>query len=226
MGSITAFLPTFTAAQFADVIPFFIGTFVSMISIVDPLMAIPLFLSLTGDDTKEQKKQVAYDASLYTFGILMLFFVAGTLILNIFGISINALKIAGGLMILMSAFNMLEKKDRLLPEEQEEARTKEDVAFSPIAMPMLSGPGAIAVLIGLTADAHTLLHYLAIFLVLIIVAVLCYVCMILADTLTAKVGNTMLKAFTRIMGFILLCVGIQFIVNGVTPILEGIMHAI
>lgn len=223
MNTLASIFPQVFGNSFNDVTPFFIGTLVSMVSIVNPLMAIPIFVSLTSNESKAQRNEIARDASLYTFGILMLFFIAGTLILKMFGISIHALKIAGGLMILMSAFHMLEKKERLLPEEQEEARGKEDIAFSPLAMPMLSGPGAIAVLIGLTADASTLIHYIIIFVVLLIVCTLCYLSMRLSDTIAARVGKTLITAFTRIMGFILLCVGIQFIVNGITPILKSII---
>ena len=185
--------------QNSELIHFFTGTFVSIVSMVDPLMAIPVFITLTGDETTERRNEIAREASMNVFGILTLFFLAGTLILNIFGISINALKIAGGLMILMTASSMLEKKERLLSEEKEEARSREDIAFSPLAMPLLSGPGAIAVIIGLTVEAKDIAHYLIIFLVMVIVCYLCYLCMKLAEPITKKLGNTLLKAFSRII---------------------------
>lgn len=185
---------------------FFTGTFVSIFSIVDPLLAAPVFISLTAHDTPKERKVLAKKASLNTFGILVTFLVAGTLILGFFGISIPALRIAGGLMILASAYGMMNKKEkRLLPEEEREAEEREDISFSPLAMPLLAGPGAIAVIIGLTANAKDIYHILAIVLVIGIVSFLCYLTMVLSDKIVAKLGETLMKAFSRIMGFILLC---------------------
>jgi multiple antibiotic resistance protein len=148
------------------------------------------------------------------------FFIAGSLILKFFGISIEGLRIAGGLMIIGSAAEMLQKKERLLPAEQQESESKDDIAFSPLAMPILSGPGSIALIIGLTSDAKSFLHYFVILFVIVIVSFLCYVFLRLAHIISQKMGATTMMSFNRIMGFVLLCIGVQYIVNGVTPILK------
>lgn len=207
-----------------ELLLFFIGSFVSLFSIVDPLLAAPVFVSLTQHDTEEERKTLARRASFFVFWILLSFLLAGTLILGFFGISIDALRIAGGLMILGSAFSMLEKKNRLQPEEEKEAEEKEDIAFSPLAMPLLSGPGAIAVIIGMTTSAKSLAYYPVIFLVIVLVCLSCYWTLRVSGKIVARLGETMVKAFTRIMGFLLLCIGVQYIVNGITPILKGIFQ--
>ncbi|MEB3287654.1 MAG: MarC family NAAT transporter [Vampirovibrionales bacterium] len=198
---------------------FFVGTLVSLFSIVDPLMAVPTFVSVTAHDTPGQRISLARRTGFFVFCILIIFFISGSLILTFFGISIDALRIAGGLMILSSAYGMLNQKSRLAPEEQQEAGEKEDHAFSPLAMPLLSGPGAIAVIIGLTADAKTFWHQLCIIGVIALISYSCYLTLRLANKVVSNISKTTINAFTRIMGFILLCVGVQFIVNGVQPIL-------
>lgn len=206
-----------------DLFLFFIGSLVSLFSIVDPLLAAPVFVSLTHDHTEAERRNIAKRASVSVFWILVSFFIAGSLILSFFGISIDALRISGGLMILGSAYGMLEKKSRLQPEEAKEAEEKEDIAFSPIAMPLLSGPGAIAVIIGMTTDAKSWLYYPIIFLVILLVCISCYWTLCVSSKIVKRLGETMVKAFTRIMGFLLLCIGIQYIVNGIRPILTAIL---
>lgn len=205
----------------ADLLTFTVGSFVSLFSIVNPVMAAPIFVSLTESMTADEKRMLAKKATINVSMILLIFFLMGSFILNLFGISINALRIAGGLMILTSAFNMLNKKERLLPEEKEEAVDRDDMAFSPLAMPILSGPGAIAVIIGMTADVKVWLDYGVIIAIILLVAMMCYAVMRLADPIVNRCGRTMVKSFTRMMGFILLCVGVQMIASGVQAFLQA-----
>lgn len=199
---------------------FFIGSFISLFSIVDPMLAVPVFVSLTEKYTPSRRAQIANETSIYVLGILLSFFIAGHFILKFFGISIEGLRIAGGLMIIGAAIDMLQRKERLLPSEQEESEEKEDIAFSPLAMPILSGPGSIAVIIGMTTDAKSFLHYSAILVVILLVSFLCYIFLRLAHIISHKMGKTAMASFNRIMGFILLCIGVQYIVNGVMPLLK------
>lgn len=208
---------------------FFIGTFISLFSIVDPPMAAPLFVTLTDGLTPTERNQVARRASLFSFAILGIFFITGSLILNFFQISIDALRIAGGLMILSSAYGMLNKPETLDETEEKEARKKakkhDDIAFSPLAMPILSGPGAIAVIIGMTANAGgSISKYIVILLAIMAVCFSSYITMRISDTIMNRMGPTIVKSFTRIMGFILLCVGVQFMVNGISPLLSIALH--
>ena len=199
---------------------FFVGSFVSLFSIVDPLLAVPVFVSLTEKYSPQKRIQIAEQASIYALGVMLMFFIAGGLILKFFGISLEGLRIAGGLMIIASAVEMLQKKERLLPKEQDESEAKDDISFSPLAMPLLSGPGSIAVIIGMTTDAKTWLYYPVILFTIILVAILCYIFLRLAPMISQKMGSTAMSSFNRIMGFILLCIGVQYIVNGVMPLLK------
>ncbi len=217
------------AIDMNELLMLFIGTYISLFSIVDPLMAAPVFVTLTDGQTASQRDAVARRASLFSFAILSIFFITGSLILNFFQISIDALRIAGGLMILSSAYGMINKQATLNADEEQEAQRKavshDDVAFSPLAMPILSGPGAIAVIIGMTTNANgSWLNYLVIVLAILAVSFSSYLVLRISDTMMQRMGPTVVKAFTRIMGFILLCVGVQFIVNGITPVLTRIFR--
>lgn len=207
-----------------EILLFFVGSFVSLFSIVNPLMAIPVFVTLTAKDTADHRNNIARRAGIYILSILLVFFIAGDLILNFFGISLEGLRIAGGLMIMNNAFEMLMKKERLEPTEQKESVEKEDIAFSPLAMPMQSGPGSIAVIIGMTSDAHLAanpyLYYPLIIFVICLVAFCAFLLMRFSHIVTKRISTTSLKAFSRIMGFIILCVGVQYIINGIMPLVK------
>jgi multiple antibiotic resistance protein len=204
---------------------FTVGSFVSLFSMVDPPMAAPVFVSLTQGMPHHEQKKLARRVAVFVFCILLVFFVAGSLILGFFGISIDALRIGGGLMIMSNAVGMLNQPKRLDADDEREAELRDDIAFSPMAMPLLSGPGSIASLLNMALDAKDWLHYAAILLVLILIAFSCYWTLRLSSRLVRAVGETTLKSFTRIMGFILLCVGVQYLVNGVTPIFTKIVAA-
>jgi multiple antibiotic resistance protein len=206
-----------------ELLMFFVGSFVSLFSMVDPPMAAPVFVSLTQGMPPYEQKRLARRVSVFVFVILLVFFVAGSVILSFFGISIDALRIGGGLMIMSNAVGMLNQPKRLDAEDEREAEQRDDIAFSPMAMPLLSGPGSIASLFNLAADAKDWMHYVVVLLVLVIIALSCYWTLRLSSKLVRAVGETTLKSFTRIMGFILLCVGVQYLVNGVSPILTRII---
>lgn len=183
-------------------------------------MAAPVFVNLTENFARKDTRELAKKVSLYVLGILLVFFLTGSFILTFFGISIHALRLAGGLMILLAALDRLNKKDKLTDEEQAEAEDKDDIAFSPLAMPLLSGPGAIAVIIGMTTDAASWVFSAAAVVAIGCTALTCYLALVLAPLLLERVGKTLLKAFGRIMGFILLCVGVQFMINGIAGLVQ------
>jgi multiple antibiotic resistance protein len=159
-------------------------------------------------------------ACCFMAGILITFLVAGSLIMQFFGISIPGLRIAGGLMVAGIGSSMLTgAADRRPTEAGDEAPENDrDIAFSPLAMPMLSGPGSIAVTLGLTSLAKTWIDYVAIAVGIVVVAVIAYATLRVSGSIVAVIGRTGMNALTKVMGFLLLCIGIQFIVNGVLGI--------
>ena len=163
--------------------------------------------------------------SIYFVLILMSFFWAGTYILSFFGVSIAALRAAGGLVIMMSGFALLSgnmAKRRIGEKVKEEAMEKEDISFTPMAMPMLSGPGSISLLIGYFATYPDIQNKLVIALVIILTGAIIYIVLRFSPLLFKFLGRGGLKAVARIMGFIVLAIGIEYIISGVIQLVK--MH--
>lgn len=199
-----------------------LGTVIALLPLINPLASAPTFLAITEGDTRERRMQQLRMACIYTVAILVSFLVGGTFIMSFFGLSIPGLRIAGGLLVAGIGSTMLVTTPRSLDGDSrahQEARAKRDVSFSPLAMPMMSGPGSIAVTIGFTSLATGWLDYVAIILGILIVAVITYVTLRLSERVVNVIGVNGMNALSKVMGFIILCIGIQFVVNGVLNII-------
>ena len=197
----------------------FIAAFTSIISVANPLAAMPVFLSLTEHNSDSERSAIAQKSSLYMFLVLVIFLLAGNYIMSFFGISLSGIRIAGGLIILRAAYSMLNPGDperKLSKEAQEAAKLKEDVSFSPMAMPMLSGPGSIAVVIGLASQATGIIDLIIMTGAIVLVASISYGILRLAPFSAKYIGPTGMGAITRMMGFIAMAIGVQFILNGIS----------
>jgi multiple antibiotic resistance protein len=202
---------------------YFLAAFTSLFTIVNPLGMMPVFLGLTAADTSEYRKWQAKKACLYMACILAFFLFAGTFIMNFFGISLESLRIAGGLVILRSGLSMLNSDDRLSKKSKLEAIEKPDISLTPLAMPLLSGPGSIAATISLATQSPEIIHNLIVLLSIILVGVIAYLILRVSNTLLPWIGRGGLEAVTKIMGFIAMTVGVQFFINGITPLIEDLM---
>ena len=195
------------------------ASFTSLFSVVNPLAAMPLFLSLTDRFSEQERIQTANKATLYMLGVLLTFLLIGTFILSFFGISLAGIRIAGGLIIMRAAYSMLnpEKGGRKLTAEDEAAALeKEDISFSPLALPLLSGPGSIAVVIGFATQAGGATDYLINGAAVVLVVVVTYGILRLAPISAKYIGYTGLNVMTRLMGFIALAISVQFILSGIS----------
>ena len=199
----------------------FLGTFIGLLPIINPLAAVPTFLAITEGDSAERRREQTRKGCLYMVAILVSFLIGGTFIMNFFGISIPGLRIAGGILLTGIGMDMLSsQKVRTsdTDEEREAARKKVDISFSPLAMPMLSGPGSIAVTLGFTSLATDWVDYFAIIAGIISVALLTYLVLRLSGKLVKFIGPVGVNAMTKIMGFLTMSIGVQFVVNGVINI--------
>ena len=208
-----------------------LGTVVALLPVINPLASAPTFLAITEGDSHERRMQQLRMACLYSVGILVSFLIGGTFIMEFFGISIPGLRIAGGLLVAGIGSQMMITPPREGASgnvEHEEARAKRDISFSPLAMPMMSGPGSIAVTVGFTSLAADWLDYLAIILGIVVVAVITYVTLRVSDRVVRVIGINSMNALSKVMGFLILCIGIQFVVNGVLGVLTepAVVHAI
>jgi len=196
-----------------------LGTVLALLPIINPFASTPVFLAITEGDSYSRREHQARMGCLYMIAILVLSLMGGTFIMNFFGISIPGLRIAGGLLVAGIGMGMLAPRmGSNEKREQDAARAKGDISFTPLAMPMLSGPGSIAVTIGFTSLAQHPLDYVAIILGIIIVAAISYLVLRLSGKIVKIIGVNGMSALTKIMGFLLLCIGIQFVVNGILGI--------
>lgn len=205
---------------------FFLATFSALFSVVNPFGATPLFLALTQDLDQKSRNEQALKACLYMIGILIIFFFAGTFILSFFGIRIEDIRIAGGIIIARSAFGLLSpgshKGKPIAKGVKMEAMEKDDISFTPMAMPMLSGPGSIAVTIGMFDKAKGTVEFIYMIVAIISVAFVSLLVLRSAQRLNKFLGKGGMAALSRMMGFIILSVGISMILNGILPLLERI----
>jgi multiple antibiotic resistance protein len=203
------------------------GTFIALFTVVNPFGAMPVFLTLTADSTQEHRNRQAQKACLYFVSILIVFFLGGSYILNFFGISLESLRIAGGIIIIKSGLDLLnaqyEKNKSIKKDVMEEASRKNDISFTPLAMPMLSGPGSISYLIGMAGAIEEQLQFVYVSVAIIITGISAYIILRMSPLFVKLLGKSGLVVLSKMIGFIVLALGIQFIVNGVSPLLEVVL---
>lgn len=198
-------------------------TFIGIFPIANPFSTAVVFLTLTEGFSEERRQQQARMACIYMAVVLVTFLLLGTLIMNFFGISIPGLRIAGGLIVARIGFTMLgSRSENEMSGESpgEGAVQKDDIAFTPLAMPMLSGPGSIAVTIGMATEADGVGENLAIVVGIVLVALVSWLVLRASAQVIHVLGPAGTNAMGRIMGFLLVCVGVQFIVDGTHDILS------
>lgn len=165
---------------------------------------------------------MARKSSVLMVFILIGFLAAGSFILKFFAISLEGVRIAGGLVILRAGYLLLNtlEKPNLSEESKSEGLTKKDISLTPLAIPLLAGPGSMAAVISMSTKAVDASHYILIGLAILIVAFVVYFSFRYSARALPVLGKSGLEALTKIMGFITMCIGVQFIVNGILPILK------
>lgn len=191
-----------------------ITAFAALFPIVNPVGGLALFFALTSDDSQAQRAVYAARISLYVVGILLAFAFGGSYLLEFFGISLPALRIAGGLIVAHTAWVMVTATSRTTPAENAEAAQKDDISFSPMAMPMLAGPGAIGVVMALAARPDPRLWLLGIAIAVIAMGLLIYLMLRIGAPLAKRIGPGVLGAVDRILGFLILAIAIELIITG------------
>jgi multiple antibiotic resistance protein len=204
-------------AQFALV------TFTSILFIVDPIAAIPSYLVITQDQTAEERRRTALRACVAMSILLIVFAVAGRGIFRAFGITLPAFRIAGGLILWLVAMDMLRarRSTQESGEELAEGAVKEDVAVTPLAIPVLAGPGAISTVIVLASQAHSLARGAVVYVSIVLTAAVSYLSLRLGERLLLRVGQTGIRVMTRLMGLMLAAVATQFVLTGMQEALAG-----
>ena len=200
-------------------------TLVGVLAIVNPLGALPIFLSLTGDRDRAEKNYIARTSAISVAIILLLSMWAGEIILSFFGISISAFRAGGGLLILLMAISMLHAKQSTVRQNQSESNEsseKENIAVVPLAIPLMAGPGAISLVIVDANKAGSLLDKLILSADILIIAIVVWGALKLATPIGNKLGTTGLNIATRIMGLLLAAIAFEMLAAGLVKLLPGL----
>jgi multiple antibiotic resistance protein len=192
----------------------FISSFVSLFSLINPLSAMPVFISLTSGFPKDHLYRTVRRTSIYVLLVCVVSFLIGEFILDFFGVSIHALKIAGGIIISRSGFQLLnsQHKSDIQGEIEKETRLKDDISFSPLALPLLAGPGSMSLLINLGIQSKGFNEKATIICAIVGVAIVIYLILSSAPFILKYMGQTGLRTMSKIMGLLVLSIGIQMIV--------------
>jgi MarC family membrane protein len=192
-----------------------VATFLALFPIVDPFGGVPVFFSLTAKWSPQDRRNTAVKTALYVFGILVVFLFFGRFVLYFFGISLPVLKIAGGLIVANTAWAMVTSTARITPAESNEATTKEDISLTPLAMPLLSGPGAIGVVMALAAHVDNALAYVGMVIGIAAVSLTVFLFLCMGGPLVRRLGPSAAGAINRILGFLILAIAVQLVWDGV-----------
>lgn len=192
--------------------------FMAFFAIMNPIANTAVFAGLTSQIGKEKQYKVAFKALFITFVIILFFCILGKSIFHLFGITLPALRIAGGILVFLVGYHMLQGKNSSLHTSQESMDS--DISVSPLAVPLLAGPGTIATAMNYSASGSwtEILITISVFLALCIITFLCF---IFSSKILSVVGEGGLGIITRLMGLILTVIGVQMLIVGFTSISNG-----
>lgn len=203
----------------------YIKIFTTLLAIVNPLGAVPVFFSLTSNAGDAERKRIAFTAGITVAIVLTVSALIGQSLLLFFGISVSSFRVGGGILLLLMAISMMQAKQphtKHTPEEEKEAEEKQSIAVVPIAMPLLAGPGAISSTIIYTNESESIPHLSLIVLIGIFIALLTYLTLRIAIPLSRKISKTGINIITRLMGLLLASIAIEFITKGLRDLLPGL----
>lgn len=197
----------------------------AVLFIVDPIGVVPLFVAMTAKDSPEKCRAMAFRACVTAGGILSFFALFGTLIFQVFGVTLAAFRVAGGLLLMLTALDMLRAKNpgtKTSEAETEEGSAQEDIAIVPLAMPLLAGPGAIATVMVLMAQNGPRLEAaVPVIAAILITMILAYVTLRSAHLVKRVLKQTGIAILERIFGLILAAISVQFVFEGGRELLKG-----
>jgi multiple antibiotic resistance protein len=191
------------------------ATFLALFPIVDPFGGIPIFFTMTSSWTPRERFGTAVKTGIWVFVILVTFLFFGRFVLFFFGISLPVLKIAGGLIVANTAWGMVTSTARITPAESDEAENKDDISLTPLAMPLMSGPGAIGVVMALAAHVTDAAGYIGMIIAIALIALSVTLFFSLGGPLVRRLGPSAVGAINKIFGFLILAIAVQLVWNGV-----------
>ena len=205
---------------------FFILCLTTLFTLINPIGIAPLLMVMTERFSKDERVKIAKKGSATALITLLLFAILGSLIFSFFGITLEAFQIMGGILFFRNGLRMLDAKvgrSRTTPAEQEESQESDDIAISPIGIPLIAGPGAITATMLLSSQTPQIYSYLTLGLSIMIVLTFVYVILRNGDVLMKVLGTSIMRIIQRLMGLILLVIAIQFVINGTISVIKPLL---
>ena len=205
---------------------FFILCLTTLFTLINPIGIAPLLMVMTERFSKDERVKIAKKGSATALITLLLFAILGSLIFSFFGITLEAFQIMGGILFFRNGLRMLDAKvgrSRTTPAEQEESQESDDIAISPIGIPLIAGPGAITATMLLSSQTPQIYSYLTLGLSIMIVLTFVYVILRNGDVLMRVLGTSIMRIIQRLMGLILLVIAVQFVINGTTSVIKPLL---
>jgi multiple antibiotic resistance protein len=204
----------------------FIYLFFALFSVLNPIGTVPIFVGLTQHDGKKERSRISLWTAIDVFIILMISYFIGQYVLTFFGITINALRITGGIIIASSGFSLLNgkfnKNKGINKKVEQEIQIRKDISLTPLAMPMLAGPGSMSLLIAFYQDHHSTSDIIASSFAILTIAISIYLILKSAHYFSKILGTSGIVAISRIVGFLTIAIGVQYIISSVLSIVRGI----
>jgi len=202
----------------------FVGTFTTLLAIINPLEVLPVYLKLLAGADEPTRRAVAVKSCVYAMGLCFFFLIFGTLLMRIFGVPLSMVRIVGGIILMKIGFELFSPSPSGNNKMLGADAASDNIAFVPLAMPLMFGPGAIATVLGMTSkirqSSTELWSFVAITAAIVATMFVTFLCLTYADKLTKKLGPMGIDAATRIVGFFVSAMGVGLIFDGVIEVLE------
>ena len=207
---------------------YLIITVLAVFVIVNPLTTAFVFMAMLPRTGEAKRKAIALRSTRVATVVLITFALLGGVIFQLFGITLAAFRIAGGIILFGTAIGMIRQKggadvERAQEAKADKAQITDDISVIPLAIPFMSGPGAIATIMILTSEAPTIYHLLLVFVAIIASTVACYYAMIHSRLIVKYLGDTGKEIMTKVFGLILAVLAVQFVINGTSDAVTGFM---
>ncbi len=208
----------------SGILEYFIISLIAIFVIINPVTTALVFNTLLFFAPKQERNLVAWRAATFATGVLLVFALIGQHILSVFSISIGAFRIAGGIILFGIGMNMIRNvKGEHHQTEEHPDLDDEDVSIIPLAIPFISGPGAIATVLILATEAPSVVHILPVVLAILVVTTMCYFAMKYSHVIAQKIGDTERRVITKLFGLIIVVISVQFVINGLLDVVPEVL---
>jgi len=210
-----------------DLLSFGLFAFTSFLAIINPMGVTPVFLAMTSELSPKQQRRTAFKAVLTAFVVLTIFAFAGRLLFQFFGISVNGFRIAGGVIFFIMGYDMLNARlSRLKYDDQNVEAQMDDIAITPLGIPMIAGPGAITNAIVLMQDAMDLQHQIVLPIAIFVVLTVTFLSLVGGGSIMKFMGETGNKIMLKLMGLIMMVIAVEFFFAGLKPIIQDMLNIV